>query len=93
MHDDLLYFVNGENKRLCLTKGIIVMLQNFCTSQDPRTELDGCQKLSRQFKAFMGKISELPVIYQFTSRYGSQVESCSRTGKIALVHRDYINFS
>ena len=30
MHDDLLYFVNGENKRLCLTKGIIYDIIDEC---------------------------------------------------------------
>ena len=30
IHDDLLYFINGENKRLCLTKGIIHDLIDEC---------------------------------------------------------------
>ena len=30
MHDDLLYFISGENKRLCLTKGIIYDLIDEC---------------------------------------------------------------
>ena len=30
IHDDLLYFVNGENKRLCLTKGIIYDIIDEC---------------------------------------------------------------
>ena len=30
MHDGLLYFINGENKRLCLTKGIIHDLIDEC---------------------------------------------------------------
>ena len=30
IHDDLLYFVSGENKRLCLTKGIIYDIIDEC---------------------------------------------------------------
>ena len=30
IHDDLLYFVNGENKRLCLTKGITYDIIDEC---------------------------------------------------------------
>ena len=30
IHNDLLYFVNGENKRLCLTKGIIHDIIDEC---------------------------------------------------------------
>ena len=30
VHDDLLYFISGENKRLCLTKGIIYDLIDEC---------------------------------------------------------------